>query len=75
MHWVSFTALTQLYFFFINIAAGSELCVAGVDYCNEENAVARVPAQDQDMLKRRQCQIMRPTVEEHVAQKVGICEE
>lgn len=65
--------ILELCFFFFNIGAGGELCVVGVVYGDEEDAIAGIPAQDKAFLKSEKRQIRRPTVEKDVVQQVELC--
>lgn len=62
----SFTALTSRSFFLSDIESSSELCMAGVDYGDEEESVGCNPARDKAMLKSDHRRIRQPLVEKDV---------
>lgn len=68
------TDLTFLSFFF-NIAAGGELCAAGIKHGHREATGIRLQALDQGMLESEHGQIFQLTVIDDVSLQTGLYEE
>lgn len=68
--WGRSMAFIQPFSFFLNFARGSKLGVGRVFHGDGEDAVVRIQARDQTILKSEHHQIMHTKIEEHVSQKV-----